>query len=158
MNMRQIAALLLVGSLEITACYAWMVPTACFLRKQESIPMFSKSPHSSLNRICMERPLFASSANSALFRRNGGVCLGASEQDEFVEAEDLEALQTLFSKYCDSEGLMTKVVVMQIPAIAELMVRVVFLPRVHAQQLLYLQGLVCDDKKCSRITPRYNAG
>jgi hypothetical protein len=49
--------------------------------------------------------------------------LGASEKDEFVEAEDLEALQTLFSKYCDSEGLMTKLSVMQIPAISELMVR-----------------------------------
>jgi len=42
--------------------------------------------------------------------------------DEFVEAEDLEALQALFSKYCDAEGLMTKDAVMKVPAIAELMV------------------------------------
>jgi hypothetical protein len=109
-----------------------MVPMASsFLRPHDSssIPLFSKSSGSSLNRICMDRPLFlSSSANSASFRRHGGgLCLGASEKDEFVEAEDLEALQTMFSKYCDSEGLMTKLSVMQIPAISELMVRFVHL-------------------------------
>jgi hypothetical protein len=125
-----IASLLLVGCLEIRSCYSWMVPMASsFLRQQDSIsiPLFSKIPRSSLNRIYMDRPLFSSSStNPAPFRRHGGgLCLGASEKDEFVEAEDLEALQTLFSKYCDSEGLMTKLSVMEIPAISELMVRVV---------------------------------
>jgi hypothetical protein len=128
--MRQIAALLLVGCLEIRSCYGWMVPIASsFLRPQDSSlsPLSSKSSRSSPNQFCAERPLFSMSATSpAPFRRNGGgLCLGASEKDEFVEAEDLEALQTLFSKYCDSEGLMTKLIVMQIPAIAELMVRLV---------------------------------
>jgi hypothetical protein len=107
-----------------------MVPMASsFLRQQDSssIPLFSKISRSSLNRICIDRPLFTSSStNPTPFRRHGGgLCLGASEKDEFVEAEDLEALQKLFSKYCDSEGLMTKLSVMQIPAISELMVRVV---------------------------------
>jgi hypothetical protein len=107
-----------------------MVPMASsFLRPHDSrsIPLFSKSSRSSLDRICINRPLFSSSSTKpAPFRRHGGgLCLGASEKDEFVEAEDLEALQTLFSKYCDSEGLMTKLSVMQIPAISELMVRLV---------------------------------
>lgn len=44
------------------------------------------------------------------------------DDESFVQAEDLEALQKLFSKYCDSEGLMTKVAVTQIPAISDLMV------------------------------------
>jgi hypothetical protein len=105
-----------------------MVPMASSsLRPQDSslVPFFSKSSRSSLHGFCTDRPLFSSSStNPAPFRRHGGgLCLGASEKDEFVEAEDLEALQTLFSKYCDSEGLMTKLIVMQIPAIAELMVR-----------------------------------
>ena len=127
-----IASLLLVGCLEIRSCYSWMVPMASsFLRQQDSssISLFRKSSGSSQNRICIDRPLFFSSysTNPASFRRHGGrLCLGASEKDEFVEAEDLEALQTLFSKYCDSEGLMTKLSVMQIPAISELMVRVVY--------------------------------
>jgi hypothetical protein len=50
---------------------------------------------------------------------------GENNSLEFVEAQDLEALQTLFSKYCDGEGLMNKVSVLQIPAIAELTVRAI---------------------------------
>jgi len=46
------------------------------------------------------------------------------EVGAFVEAEDLEALQSLFSKYCDSDGLMTKEAVSQIPAITELTVSI----------------------------------
>jgi len=47
---------------------------------------------------------------------------GDNDDDGFVEAQDLEALQGLFSKYCDKEGLMTKDAVQQIPLIAELLV------------------------------------
>jgi hypothetical protein len=105
-----------------------MVPMASsFVRPQDSSlsPLSSKSSRSSLNQFCTDRPLFSlSSTSPAPFRRHGrGFRLGASEKDEFVEAEDLEALQTLFSKYCDSEGLMTKLIVMQIPAISDLLVR-----------------------------------
>ena len=39
-----------------------------------------------------------------------------------MEAEDLEALQALFTKYCDKEGLMTKDGVKKIPPIAVLLV------------------------------------
>jgi hypothetical protein len=45
-----------------------------------------------------------------------------SGADDFVQADDFEALQKLFSKNCDDEGLMTRASVMQIPAISELMV------------------------------------
>ncbi len=42
--------------------------------------------------------------------------------DEFAEARDGEAVQTLFSKYCDNDGLMTKTTLQQIPAVSELLV------------------------------------
>ena len=45
------------------------------------------------------------------------------DEDMFVEAQDLDALQQLFSKYCDKEGLMSKQNLEQIPAIAQLLVR-----------------------------------
>jgi hypothetical protein len=45
-----------------------------------------------------------------------------SGADDFVQADDFEALQKLFSKNCGEEGLMTKSSVMQIPAISEMMV------------------------------------
>jgi len=48
----------------------------------------------------------------------------AAEDDEVVEAEDLEALQALFTKYCDKEGLMTKEEVKKVPPIADLLVSV----------------------------------
>jgi len=41
--------------------------------------------------------------------------------DDFVEAEDLEALQSLFRKYCDSDGLMTSQSVQNVPSIAQLL-------------------------------------
>lgn len=41
---------------------------------------------------------------------------------EFVKADDLEALQALFAKECDADGLMTKASLEAIPAIAELLV------------------------------------
>lgn len=45
------------------------------------------------------------------------------DNDEvYVKAQDLEALQTLFGEYCDNEGLMTKDAVRKIPAISELLV------------------------------------
>jgi hypothetical protein len=44
-----------------------------------------------------------------------------STEEEFVQAEDLESLQGLFSSCCDGEGLMTKAEVMQIPSISELL-------------------------------------
>lgn len=63
---------------------------------------------------------FSSSSSTSTSSGSGS---GSSEDLEFVEAEDFEALQVLFSKYCDKEGLMTKKAVMKIPAIADLMVR-----------------------------------
>lgn len=61
-----------------------------------------------------------------------------SQPEEFVEAEDLEALQALFSKYCDKEGLMTKAAVMKVPAIAELMVS-----RLCTNNALHLAETLC---------------
>jgi hypothetical protein len=52
-------------------------------------------------------------------------------EDVFVEAQDLDALQQLFSKYCDKEGLMSKKNLEQIPAIAQLLVRACCCVRKH---------------------------
>ena len=39
------------------------------------------------------------------------------------EPQDGEALQSLFAKQCDPDGLMTKTALAQVPSIADLMVR-----------------------------------
>lgn len=57
-----------------------------------------------------------------VFRRRADLFVKQANE-QLVEAEDFEALQVLFSEYCDKEGLMTKMAVMEIPAIAELLVR-----------------------------------
>ena len=62
------------------------------------------------------------SAATAFRIRPLNLAASEAEEDEFVEAKDLEALQKLFSKYCDKEGLMTKEAVKKIPSIAELLV------------------------------------
>lgn len=49
-----------------------------------------------------------------------------SQEDEsmvdFVKADDGEALQALFEKQCDKDGLMTKASLVSIPMIADLLV------------------------------------
>jgi hypothetical protein len=56
------------------------------------------------------------------------LCLSSNNNDDdddddlFVEAEDFEALQALFARYCDSEGLITKKSFLSIPMIADLLV------------------------------------
>ena len=48
----------------------------------------------------------------------------SNEKDgiEFVAADDGDALQDLFSRICDNEGLMTKEAVKKVPSIAQLLV------------------------------------
>lgn len=48
----------------------------------------------------------------------------SADQTDFVKADDGEALQELFSSYCDKDGLMTKnTVKTEISVIKELLVR-----------------------------------
>ena len=46
---------------------------------------------------------------------------GDSDEVEFVSASDLEAVQALFAKECDADGLMTKSALEKVPAIAEML-------------------------------------
>lgn len=46
---------------------------------------------------------------------------GDSDEVEFVSASDLEAVQALFAKECDADGLMTKTALEKVPAIAEML-------------------------------------
>ena len=46
---------------------------------------------------------------------------GDSSEVEFVSASDLEAVQALFAKECDADGLMTKSALEKVPAIAEML-------------------------------------
>jgi Ca2+-binding EF-hand superfamily protein len=45
-----------------------------------------------------------------------------SNKDNYVEAEDLPAIQAVFSKYCDEEGLMTKDELGKVPPFAQMLV------------------------------------
>ena len=73
---------------------------------QLNSPSFVRSSRLS----CSNRSVLHSSSSSSV------------TEDEFVQAKDLEALQILFNKYCDKEGLMTKAMALNVPAIAELIV------------------------------------
>jgi hypothetical protein len=48
--------------------------------------------------------------------------LSVSQEGDTGASEDLENLQALFSKHCDSEGLMNKAAALRVPFIAELLV------------------------------------
>jgi hypothetical protein len=45
-----------------------------------------------------------------------------SSADESIDASDLGLLQKTFAKYADEDGLMTRVEVMQVPGISQLLV------------------------------------
>ena len=46
----------------------------------------------------------------------------SSSDEVFVDSQDGETLQSLYSKKCDANGLMTKEMVRKLPVIAELLV------------------------------------
>ena len=96
-------------------------------------PCQSKAPHVNNRRafLFLKRPSF----------------LRMTSTGDFVSADDMGALQTLFNKYCDKEGLMTKTSVLQITSISELIVSTI-LGSAPACSLAH------DDQYCSRITPR----
>ena len=48
------------------------------------------------------------------------------EDDSIVDASDLEGIQKLFSKYCNSDGLMSKEEMEAMPPFAELLVRIIY--------------------------------
>jgi hypothetical protein len=50
------------------------------------------------------------------------VLFSTDNDEEFISAEDLEKLQSLFGSSCDSDGLMNKAAVMRVPVIAQLLV------------------------------------
>jgi len=60
----------------------------------------------------------------------------STDDDNFVDPSDLEALQGIFTKYRDSEGLMSKTGFKEIPAIAFLFVSdfVVALIKAHTRR------------------------
>jgi hypothetical protein len=66
---------------------------------------------------------FRSSHRVALLFASSQSSSSTNKELEFVEAENFEALQVLFSTYCDQDGLMTKNAVMNVPLIADLLVR-----------------------------------
>ena len=51
------------------------------------------------------------------------------DEYEFVKADDGEALQALFEKQCDGDGLMTKKSLVSIPMIADLLVSLLYFIR-----------------------------
>lgn len=61
------------------------------------------------------------------------------EADDVPEAQDGEALQALFAKQCDKDGLMTKQMLMAVPVIQELLVRAAI--RGHL-------GVMCVQEQC----------
>jgi hypothetical protein len=47
---------------------------------------------------------------------------GGGDSSFFSQAQDLESLQSLFARYCDKQGLMTRSALRKVPAIADLLV------------------------------------
>ena len=79
---------------------------------------------------------------------NSDHCVLYVSSDDFVVAEDLPAIQSLFSKYCDKDGLMSIEDLRKVPPFAEMLVSFIY----------FIDLEVCVPVKnriySSRITPR----
>jgi hypothetical protein len=73
----------------------------------------------------------------------------------FVEADDIDAIQELFNKYCDDDGLMTKTALVAMPPFSDMLVSSTqwgFLLTVDSCTTEVARGRI--SKHSSRITPR----
>lgn len=114
-------------------------------------------PHSNVNSICQQHSrnlptkLYSnirwgvhqtkfvrytsssSSSSSLLFSTSSSMDSNTSSDSRLVTAvadsneDQIEAIQMIFTNYCDADGLMTKMDVMKVPYIADLLVRSVLL-------------------------------
>lgn len=57
---------------------------------------------------------------------NSDHCVLYVSSDDFVVAEDLPAIQSLFSKYCDKDGLMSIEDLRKVPPFAEMLVSFIY--------------------------------
>jgi hypothetical protein len=94
------------------------------------VPSHSQQQHHQHQRN--SRPTLLQRCNAGLeyltWVAQPAICLRASKQDEvegFVEAEDLPAIQALFTKYCDKDGLMTKSALEGVPMISDMLVGII---------------------------------
>lgn len=54
--------------------------------------------------------------------RNRFQLFSAVTEDDYVKSDNIEGLQSLFSKYCDKDGFMSKDTALSVPVISELLV------------------------------------
>jgi len=110
--------LLLFGCLQLP--FNRIRPVSSFVLPSSSGFSVQKST-SSLRNQCFS----LQSLDDPNYRRkllSSGVLHSSTDDDNFVDPSDLEALQGIFTKYRDSEGLMSKTGFKEIPAIAFLFV------------------------------------
>jgi hypothetical protein len=108
LSMQGLACLAL--SFTSVSAYLPMIRQAAFRRVQmqwsgNQLPITSSDPVSSCRVTFPATVLFS------------------TEQEVNVVTNELDTLQTLFSKYCDGDGLMSKSAALAIPSIADLLVR-----------------------------------
>jgi hypothetical protein len=139
-------------------CFTWVVvlsssllhangftPSVTFSRSGVQQIAFDSTHRRSVHRTFLHPfPQVQSRAPTRLFSTSTSL-----PEDDFVAAQDLEALQELFTKYCDKDGLMDKNAAMKVPAIAELLVRFCF----FTVTILTIAQSV-KNRIGSRITPR----
>jgi hypothetical protein len=93
--------------------FRWEVPiTKKFTRNEVSstgFPLYSTSPSASSS---------SSSMNSNTSNNNSRLVTAVVDNNE----DQIEAIQMIFTNYCDADGLMTKMDVMKVPYIADLLV------------------------------------
>ena len=117
------------------------VATAHLLHSVDSFSVINTS-----QRLHVTAPKFSNLICKAP-QKYPSLVLFESKKKEYVEAEDLPAIQSLFNKYCDKDGLMTKKALAKMPPFEEMLVSIVLNAGVQAwprKNLIY----------SSRITPR----
>ena len=100
----------------------FMAVSALFLAARQAASFGISIPrHSSLAHVIFSPKLYMlSQSNDGSFTSTSST--SSNHNAAALDAHDGEALQHLFHKHCDKDGLMTKNMLMRVPAIQELLV------------------------------------
>lgn len=108
---RHIILVIVIGSLWITRGTAFTVVQQPQQGRRSASLAFAPN---TLRHQCRSR-----SENSRLTV----LLLESKKDDSYVEADDIDAIQQLFNKYCDKDGLMTMKALASMPPFSDMLVR-----------------------------------
>ena len=123
-NLSLVTKNFVISFLLIANCFPTLLYSFTFVHQQKR--KMTYSPVVSSPTLFAPVTTVLRRSDQKLNNNKNNICLvtalRSNSNDDYVEAEDLPAIQTLFTKYCDKEGLMTIENLKKVPPFDEMLV------------------------------------